>query len=53
MYSPVSRSSYYSEGEAVMVEVRLNQFWGDTLQEHIIQIQRPHLAFTTMITSVL
>jgi hypothetical protein len=38
MYSPGSRSSYYSEGEAVMVEVRLNQFWGDTLQEPIIQI---------------
>jgi hypothetical protein len=41
----MSRSSYYSEGEAVMVEVRLNQFWGDTLQEHIIQIQRPQIAF--------
>jgi hypothetical protein len=53
MYSPVSRSSYYSEGEAVMVEVRLNQFWGDTLQETIIQIQRPQIAFTSMSPSVL
>jgi hypothetical protein len=26
------RSSYYSEVEAVMVEVTLNQFWGDTIQ---------------------